>query len=98
MASGVLCVLALASIAVFPGQVRRPTEATITWIGAEPSGLKTYAPRATIVARTADGKTGRMSVPAHKLRCRVGDRIRATRRGVSVWLDPSSCADLGRYD
>ncbi len=95
---GILTAAASMAIGCGPAQPAQPTVATVTWVGAEPSGRRTYAPRVTIVARTADGRTGRMSVPAHKLRCKVGDRIRATRQGVSVRLDPASCADLGRYD
>lgn len=66
-------------------------------MGGMPSALP-YAPSVRVVAKTRDGRTAEMSVPSNQLRCKVGDQIRAVRRGVSVYLDPSSCATLGRYD
>jgi hypothetical protein len=96
-AGGVAFVLAAAWLSTLPRQAARPVSATVTWIGPSPSALP-YGPDAVVVARTDDGRTGRMTVPAHQLRCKIGDRIRATRRGVSVHLDQSSCASLGRYD
>ena len=97
IAGGALFCLAMAAISLLPKQPKSETWAIVTFVGAVPSDLP-YAPPVRIVARTPDGRTAQMSVPSNQLRCKVGDRIRAARRGVSVHLDPSSCADLGRYD
>lgn len=98
IAAGILFCLALAALFLLvPKQPKRPVQATVTFVGPQPDVL-TYGPSVRIVARTADGRIGQISVPAHLLRCKVGDRIRATSRGTSVALDQSSCAHLGRYD
>lgn len=92
---GMLVGLALATLAFFPSQPKEgPVKATITFIGAEP-GDGPYAPLVRVIARTDDGKTAQMRVPSNQLRCKLGDEIPATRRGVSVYLDQASCADLG---
>ncbi|HET9638166.1 MAG TPA: hypothetical protein VFP12_03075 [Allosphingosinicella sp.] len=97
IAGGVLFFLALAAISLLPKQPKSETRATVTFIGGVP-GADPYAPLVRIVAKTQDGRTAQMSVPSNQLHCKVGDRIPASRRGTSVHLDPSSCADLGRYD
>lgn len=94
---GIIFCLAFAAISLLPLQPKSDIQATVTFIGGEPNVLP-YAPSVRIVAKTADGRTAQMSVPSNQLRCKVGDRIRAQRRGVSVHLDPSSCTNLGRYD
>jgi hypothetical protein len=95
---GILFCLALAALfLLFPKQPKRPVEATVTFVGPQPDVL-TYGPSVRIVAKTPDGRIGQTSVPAHLLRCKVGDRVRATGHGTSVYLDQSSCAHLGRYD
>jgi hypothetical protein len=91
------CMVLAALFLLLPKQPKRAVQATVTFIGPQPDVL-TYGPSVRIVARTADGRIGQISVPAHLLRCKVGDRIRATSRGTSVYLDQSSCAHLGRYD
>jgi hypothetical protein len=97
VAGGVLFFVALAAISMLPKQPKSETLATVTFIGGEPSA-DPYAPIVRIVAKTQDGGTAQMRVPSNQLRCKVGDQVRAARRGASVYLDPSSCADLGRYD
>jgi hypothetical protein len=97
IAGAVVFFLALGAISRLPEQPRSETRATVTFIGGEPGALP-YAPTVMIVAKTEDGRTAQMSVPSNELHCKVGDRIPAFRRGASVHLDPSSCADLGRYD
>jgi len=95
---GILFCLALAAIVVLlPKQPARAVRATVTFVGPEPEGLP-YGPTVRIVARTADGRIGQISVPARQLRCKVGDEVRATSRGTAIHLDQSSCAHLGRYD
>jgi hypothetical protein len=94
---GMIFCLGLAAISLLPKQPKSELRATVTFIGGEPSALP-YAPSVRIVAMTEDGRSAAMSVPSNQLRCRVGDQIRAQRRGVSVHLDPSSCTNLGRYD
>ncbi len=97
IAGGALVFLALTAISFLPKQPKSDTRATVTFIGGRPSA-DPYAPIVRVVARTEDGKTAQMSVPSNQLHCKVGDQIPAVRRGTSVHLDPSSCADLGRYD
>ncbi|HYW17574.1 MAG TPA: hypothetical protein VE891_15655 [Allosphingosinicella sp.] len=97
IAGGVLFCLALAALACLPKQPKKELRATVTFIGGQPHALP-YAPSVRIVARTVDGRTAEMSVPVNQLRCKVGDEIRAFRRGVSLHLDPASCASFGRYD
>src|SRR3954467_4705827 len=93
IAGAILFCLALAVIQLFPTQPKRVVSARITFIGGVPHAGP-YAPFVTILARTQDGRIAQMSVPSNELSCKVGDEIAATSRGTSVYLDPSSCADL----
>jgi hypothetical protein len=95
IAGAILFCLALAVIQLFPKQPKRLLSARVTFIGPVPSA-DPYAPTVRILARTEDGRIAQMSVPSNELSCKVGDKIRATSRGASVYLDPSSCADLTR--
>ncbi|HEX8480382.1 MAG TPA: hypothetical protein VF650_00585 [Allosphingosinicella sp.] len=96
IAGAILFCLAMAAIGTLRSQPDKPIRATVVFVGGRPGKLP-YAPSVRIVARTQDGRTAQMSVPSNQLRCKVGDHIRATSRGTSVYLDQSSCADLGRY-
>lgn len=95
IAGAILFCLALAIIQLFPSQPKQVLSARIAFIGGVPNAGP-YAPTVRILARTEDGRIAQMSVPSNELRCKVGDEIPATSRGTSVYLDPSSCADLTR--
>ena len=95
LAGAILFCLALAVIRLFPSRPEQRLSARITFIGGVPDAGP-YAPAVRILARTEDGRSAQMSVPSNELKCKVGDEIPATSRGTSVYLDPSSCADLTR--
>ena len=96
-AGGIVFILAMVAVMFWPRQPARAAEATVTGIYPEPRAER-FLPTVVVVARSPDGRMGRMSIPANQIRCKVGDKIRSVERGVSIYLDQSSCASLGSYD
>jgi hypothetical protein len=94
--AGLLFGAAIATLAFLPRLPAEAVSATVTSIYPQPHADSSL-PSVEVVARTEDGLTGRMSIPLNQLRCRVGDRVRAQKRGISLRLDQSSCTTLGKY-
>lgn len=85
--------LALFGVMFMPKQPVRPTQATVVAIYPEPNSRR-FLPSVVVVARSADGRTAEVSVPASQLRCRIGQRIRASATGVGLQLQKADCAPL----
>lgn len=70
-------------------QPQRYVSATVTDIAPRVSRWK--GDRLLITARSHDGLVGSMLIDAVRLRCRVGDRVKARERGVALSLDKQAC-------
>jgi hypothetical protein len=87
-------VVALVAIARQPSQPDKNTYAHIVRFGTNPSR---WSPgRIVVVAVDTNGFEGQESVNEADFTCLVGDTIRASKRGVSLTLDISSCVHGGR--
>jgi hypothetical protein len=89
----------LASVLVLklmpPGPVQ-PTKAVVTGIYPQPHSHG-FSPTVSVVARTADGRTGSVSVRAEQISCRIGDTVAAFIQGASLRIDRNSCMKLRSY-
>lgn len=64
---------------------------TATVVDIAPRVSRWHADEVLVTARSSDGLTGEKAVNVALLTCRVGDRVEATARGISLTLDGRAC-------
>jgi hypothetical protein len=70
-------------------QPERKALAVVTDIA--PRVSRWHSDQVLVTARSADGLVGSKLVDAARLDCRVGEKVQATARGVSLFLDARAC-------
>ncbi|WPZ03306.1 hypothetical protein T8S45_10760 [Blastomonas marina] len=79
-----------------PGE---PLDATITSMGVGSNRFQGRTPGYRVSARTADGIRGSTIVlPKRVEGCEVGDRIRAEKVGMKLYLKPAPCDEASAVD
>ncbi|MFA5970475.1 MAG: hypothetical protein WC816_14675 [Sphingomonas sp.] len=70
-------------------QPERTTSATV--VNISPTQSKWNADEVLITAKSPDGLIGVQHVLTARLKCHVGDKVRASARGITLKLDADAC-------